>query len=109
MKCIVLIALFLSCKLCAFVSETQYENDQVHVAKITISPYEKIGVHRDEYPHLVIALNDGIITRIEDDGRVVDVYFPKNRAVFRPIDLSLHNSFNKSAEPLELIIIRLKK
>jgi hypothetical protein len=73
--------------------------------------YEEIGLHRDAYPQIVVALQGGIITRLEADGSKVDVNFPTGQAVSREVDPpdQLHKSVNNSSDPVELIIIQLKK
>lgn len=88
----------------------QFENDQVCAAKATIMPNEEIGLHRDAYPQVVIALKGGTITRLEANGTTTDVHFPTGVAVFRDVDPpdELHKSVNLGSEPVELIIIHLK-
>ncbi len=90
--------------------EPQFENDQISVAKAKIQPHEEIGLHRDAYPQVVIALKGGIITRLEADGRVIEVHFPTGVAVIREADPQdeLHKSVNNSSESVELVIIQLK-
>lgn len=90
--------------------EPQFENDQICVAKAKIQPHEEIGLHRDVYPQIVIALKGGTLTRLEADGRVTEVQFPTGVAVMREADPQdeLHKSVNNSSEPVELLIIQLK-
>lgn len=90
--------------------EKQFENEQVCVAKVKIFPQEEIGLHRDVYPQVVIALKGGIITRLEADGRITDVSFPTGVAVYREADPEngLHKSVNYSSEEVEIISIQLK-
>ena len=90
--------------------EIQIENDHVSVARAKIMPHEEIGLHRDAYPQVVVALQGGVITRLEADGSTIDVNFPTGKAVFREIDPpdQLHKSVNNSTTPVELIIIQLK-
>ena len=91
--------------------ESQFENDQICIAKVKIQAHEEIGLHRDVYPQIVIALKGGTITRLESDGRITDVEFPTGVTVFRKADPEheLHKSINNSSEPVELLIIQLKK
>lgn len=101
----------LSLEILALEYEQLFENDQICVAKAKISPHEEIGLHRDVYPQVVIALKGGVITRLEADGQMTEVKFPTGVAVFRAADPEneLHRSVNNSSEPVELIIIHLKK
>lgn len=87
-----------------------HENDSVSVSQVKIMPYEEIGLHRDSYPQIVIALQGGIITRLETDGSKEEVNFPTGQAVSREVDPvdKLHKSVNNSPNPIELLIIQLK-
>ena len=91
--------------------EIQLENESVSIARVKIMPNEEIGLHRDAYPQVVIALQGGVITRLEADGSTIDVNFSTGRAVFREIDPpdQFHKSINNSSAPVELIIVQLKK
>lgn len=88
-----------------------HENDSVSISHVKIMPYEEIGLHRDAYPQIVVALQGGMITRLEADGSKVNVDFPTGQAVSRDVDPpdQLHKSVNNSPNPVELIIIQLKK
>ena len=91
--------------------EIQLENEAVNISRVKIMPHEEIGLHRDAYPQVVIALQGGVITRLEADGSTTDVNFPTGQAIFREMDPpeQLHKSVNNSSTPVELIIIQLKK
>ncbi len=90
--------------------EAQFENDQVCCMRVKIMPGEEIGLHRDDYPAIVVALKGGIITRLEANGMQTNVTFPTGIAVFRPEDpyIELHRSVNKGSEAVELVVIQLK-
>lgn len=90
--------------------EVQFENDQVCISRIVIEPKEEVGLHRDTVPHVVVGIRGGTITRLEADGREVDVEFPTGEAVYRPVDPEneLHKSVNRSNMPIEIISIQLK-
>jgi hypothetical protein len=92
------------------VYEKQFESDKVCVARVVIMPQEEIGLHYDIYPQVVIALKGGTITRLEADGSITDVYFPTGKAIFRAAETpdKIHKSVNRTAEPIELIIVQLK-
>ena len=94
----------------AFECQVEIDNEQVAVSRVFIDGNEEIGLHRDDYNEVVIAIKGGTITRIEANGREVDVVFPTGIAVYRPKDPEgeLHRSINKSAEAMELIAIQIK-
>jgi hypothetical protein len=58
-----------------------------------------------------VALEGGVIERLEANGEITPVDFPKGEAVFREADPpgELHRSVSRSPLPIELIIIQLKK
>lgn len=105
-----LLMCFLSFELQSLVYEQQFDNEQICIGKLELSPQEATGLHRDEYPHVVIALKGGTITRHEVDGREVEVDFPTGKTIFREADIGnvLHRSVNNSSESVELIVIQLK-
>lgn len=104
------LACLLSLGLCAMEYKVQFENELVHVAQAKIMPCEEIGLHRDAYPQVVIALQGGTITRLEANGTKTDVNFPTGVAIFREVDPpdELHKSINNSENLIDLIIIQLK-
>ncbi|MBA3751816.1 hypothetical protein H0X06_03405 [Candidatus Dependentiae bacterium] len=75
----------------------QLENDRVCVSYVKIMPYEDTGLHYDQYPHLVIALEGGTITRIESDGSKQQIEFPTGKTIFRPSETveKMHTSVSK--------------
>lgn len=91
--------------------EVQFENDQVCVSRVVIEPKEEIGFHRDAVPQIVVGLRGGTITRLETDGREVDVEFPTGKAVYRHVDPEneLHRSVNRTNSAIEIIIVQMKK
>lgn len=89
--------------------ELQYENETVRVSKIGMKADEKAGLHRDEYPRVIIALKGGSITRIEEDGSSKEILFPTGEAVFLEADPmgQLHLGENGKTD-LEVIVVELK-
>jgi quercetin dioxygenase-like cupin family protein len=110
MKKIIALSSLVILQLFGWEYEVQFEDEEVVVSRVLIESKEEIGLHRDSLPQIVIALRGGVITRLEADGREVDVEFPTGKAVYRTTDPEgeLHKSLNKSDEPVELIIVQLK-
>jgi quercetin dioxygenase-like cupin family protein len=88
----------------------QLENEKVSVSYVKIMPQEEIGLHYDEYPQVVVALEGGVLTRLEADGSTTEVEFPTGKAVFRPSETAdkMHKSINATSMPIALIIVQLK-
>ena len=103
------LACFLAIEMHALEYVEQYKDDQIGISRVKILPQEEIGLHRDIFPQVVVALQGGTLTRLEADGREVDVEFPTGVAVLRQPDAGteLHRTVNKSSEPIELIITQL--
>jgi hypothetical protein len=107
--CLSLLA-FYSINAYSFENKILHDNDSVSISQIKIMPYEEIGLHRDAYPQIVIAIQGGTITRLEADGTKVNVDFPTGQVVSRKVDPpdQFHRSVNSSINPIELIVIQLK-
>lgn len=104
------ITCFLTFEMQALEYQIQFENDQVRVAKVKILGHEEIGFHRDAYPQVIVATLGGTITRLESDGRAIDVVFPTGASVFKAADPEgeLHRSVNNTDDPVELVVVQLK-
>lgn len=90
--------------------KVEFENDEVRVSKWMLTAGEEVGLHRDEYPHVVVASQGGTIRRFEADGSTTDVIFPTGVAVFQgtdPVDV-LHRSINASDHPIEAVMVEFK-
>ena len=92
-------------------AEKQFENDQIRVMKILIQGGEEIGFNHYSNPRVAIAIQGGILTRIQEDGTCQDVVFPTGKAVFLEADQpgEQHRAINRSENPLEVIVVHLKK
>lgn len=110
MKAFLILACLALTQVQALEYEIQFDNDQICISRVVMGPKEEIGFHRDAMPQVVIGLKGGIITRLESDGREVDVEFPTGKTVYRPVDPEgeLHRSVNKSDAPIEIIIVQMK-
>jgi hypothetical protein len=88
----------------------QFENDKVCVSYLKIMAGEEIGEHYDTLPQIVIALDGGVITRLEADGSKTEVEFPTGQSVFRQAETpdKMHKSVNATAKAIAMIIVQLK-
>lgn len=85
------------------------ENAEVRVSKIKLQPEEKVGLHRDEYPRVVVGIKGGVVTRLEQDGSTQDVVFPTGEAIFLEADpVGQQHSAVNGTEELEIIVVELK-
>lgn len=104
------IASVLSVGLIAIESDIQFENDQVRVLKIKISPHEEIALQHNDYPSVTISFKGDALTQIDSSGAKTSIDFPKGEAIYRDPDPEgqLHTTINNTCKPLELIIVQLK-
>lgn len=90
--------------------EKQFENEKISVLKVRLEAGEEIGLHRDEYPRVVIGLQGGTIHRIEQAGTCNEIVFPTGKAVFLEADPvgEQHRAVNKTDQAIEVIVVQLK-
>lgn len=90
--------------------ETQFENEWIRVWKTAIPMEEPIKMQRFEKPRVIIALNGGILHKIEQNGAMSDYTLSPGQAYWLSADPpgKLHAEVNPSADPLELIVIELQ-
>lgn len=90
--------------------EKQFENEKVSVLKARLEAGEEMGLHRDEYPRIVIGLQGGTIHRIEQGGTCKEVVFPTGKAVFLEADPvgEQHRAVNRTDQAIEVVVVQLK-
>lgn len=105
-----LCGLFFLCALSAYEYKVEVDKENVSIVRVVIFPQEEIGLHRHDYPKIAIALQGGVMTRVEEDGRESEVEFPTGVAVYRPADPEgeLHRAVNRSDQTIELLLIQIK-
>ena len=90
--------------------EQQFENERVNVVRVLVNPGDEIDWHRDAFRQVVVTLQGGIVTRLEDNGDVNDVIFETGKTTFREPDPEgcCHRTVNRFSDPVEIILIQLK-
>ncbi len=91
--------------------EVQFENEEIRVYRFKIEAGEEIGLHRNEYPRVIFAIQGGTITRFEQDGSVNHVICPTGKSFFVEADPKdqFHCSLNSSENAIEAIVFEMKK
>lgn len=89
----------------------QLENDQVKVWKTVIMPSRDLKMHRHDCARVVVGLKGGTLTKIEETGEVSDLVFETGCAYWLDEDPpgTLHGDLNESNEPIEVMVIELKR
>lgn len=92
---------------------TLLANDQVNVWKTTIYPTknQQLKPHRHEFNRVLIALNDGVLKVVNDQGKSHLLTLKKDQAYFLTKDIpsELHTDENLSGHVVSVIVVELKQ
>ena len=92
--------------------ELQFENEHLEVWKTIIMPNQPLNLHRHEHGRAVIALNSGMLDVIDEKGDKIGAYdWKQGRAYWLDADPpgTLHGDVNHGPDPIEVIVVELKK
>ena len=91
--------------------EPQFENEHMRVWKSIIMPKQPLVLHRHEHGRALIALTDGELKVVDQNGATVDTYhWERGKAYWLSADPpgQLHADVNETARPIEVIVVELK-
>jgi hypothetical protein len=92
--------------------EPQFENDHVRVWKSIIMPKQPLALHRHEKGRALIALKGGRLKVVDKDHRPINTYnWETGKAYWLDADPpgQMHGDLNDTTEPVEVIVVELKK
>jgi hypothetical protein len=92
--------------------EPQFENDHVRVWKSIIMPKQPLALHRHERGRALIALKGGQLKVVDKDSKPVNTYnWETGKAYWLDADPpgQMHGDLNDTSEPIEVIVVELKK
>lgn len=91
--------------------DLQFENDRVRVWKSTIKIDQPVQMHRHNAPKVIVALQGGLLHRIEQTGAVSNILFDTGKAYWLDADPpnEFHADINPSSEPIEVMVIELRR
>ncbi len=92
--------------------EPQFENEHMRVWKSIIQPKQPLTLHRHEHGRALIALTGGPLTVVDKDGKALKTYnWERGKAYWLDADPSgqMHADVNNTAQPIEVIVVELKK
>lgn len=91
----------------------QFSNDKVNVWETVIYPntHQKIPLHRHDFNRVLVALDNGTLKIINDQGKVHYLKLLKDKAYYLAKDVpnETHSDENISAHPIRVMVIELKE
>jgi quercetin dioxygenase-like cupin family protein len=92
--------------------EPQFENEHMKVWKSIIMPNAPLTQHRHDHGRALIALTDGQLKVIDQNGKLINTYnWERGKAYWLGVDPpgETHADVNETKEPIEVIVVELKK
>lgn len=92
--------------------EPQFENEEVRVWKSIIMPKQPLSYHRHDHGRVLVALTDGELKVLDQDGKHIDTYkWERGKAYWLGKDLpgKMHADLNDTTQPIEVIVAELKR
>ena len=92
--------------------EPQFENDNVRVWKSTIMPNQPLSLHRHEHGRTIVALKGGTLDVVDEKGQTkTKMNWESGKAYWLDVDPAgeQHGDLNKGKEPMEVIVVEMRK
>jgi beta-alanine degradation protein BauB len=92
--------------------EPQFENADVKVWKSIIMPNQPLALHRHDHGRTIVALKGGTLDIVDANGKTVhQEKWESGKAYWLGVDPpgQQHGDLNKGKEPIEVIVVQLKK
>lgn len=91
--------------------EPQFENRHVRVWKSIILPRQPLSLHRHDHGRALIALTDGQLTVVDQDGKTLTTYhWERGKGYWLNADPPgrRHADVNNTDRAIEVIVVELK-
>jgi hypothetical protein len=92
--------------------EPQFENEHVRAWKSIIMPNQPLNQHRHDHGRALIALTDGQLKVVDQNGRTLTTYnWERGKAYWLGPDPvgQTHADVNETSRPIEVIVVELKR
>jgi len=92
--------------------EPQFENEHVQVWKSIIMPNQPLALHRHDFGRTIVALKGGTLDIVDANGKTThQEKWESGKAYWLGVDPpgQQHGDLNRGKEPMELIVVQLKK
>ena len=90
----------------------QFENDSVKVWKSVIVPNAPLTLHRHEHGRTIVALKGGTLDVVDAKGQTqTKMTWESGKAYWLDVDPAgeQHADLNKGKEPVEVIVVEMRK
>jgi quercetin dioxygenase-like cupin family protein len=92
--------------------EPQFENEHVRVWKSIILPNQPLALHRHEHGRTIVALKGGTLDVVDGKGQTrTKMTWESGKAYWLGADPAgeEHGDLNKGKEPMEVIVVEMRK
>jgi hypothetical protein len=92
--------------------EPQFENGNVRVWKSIIMPNQPLALHRHDFGRTIVALKGGTLDVVDKDGKTLkQMTWETGKAYWLDADPAneQHGDMNRTKEPIEVIVVEMRK
>jgi beta-alanine degradation protein BauB len=92
--------------------EPQFDNDNVKVWKSIIMPNQPLTLHRHEFGRTIVTLKGGTLDIVDASGKTTkQVIWETGKAYWLDKDPAgqQHGDINRGTEPIEVMVVEMKK
>ena len=92
--------------------EPQFENENVRVWKSIIMPNQPLSLHRHDHGRTIVALKGGTLDVVDGKGETKQrMTWESGKAYWLGVDppKEEHGDLNRGKEPMEVIVVEMKK
>jgi hypothetical protein len=92
--------------------EPQFENSSVSVWKSIIMPNQPLALHRHDLGRTIVALKGGTLDVVDAQGKTMkQMTWETGKAYWLDADPpgEQHGDMNRTKEPIEVIVVQMKK
>ena len=92
--------------------EPQFENEHVRVWKTIIMPNQPLALHRHEFGRTIVALKGGTLDVVDGQSKTMKtMVWETGKAYWLEKDPAgeMHGDMNRGKEPMEVIVVEMRK
>jgi hypothetical protein len=92
--------------------EPQFENEDVRVWKSIVMPNQPLALHRHEHGRTIVALKGGTMDVVDPKGQTkTKMTWESGKAYWLGVDPAgeQHADLNRGKEPIEVIVVEMRK